>query len=96
MSNYFERSRTQVWEEALTNYNRWVRLTKERRLVTMVIEDNGRGFDVGAVGGRKGRHFGLNIMRERAESVNGTLEISSDPGEGTRVVAKIPVEERSR
>jgi DNA-binding NarL/FixJ family response regulator/signal transduction histidine kinase len=35
-------------------------------------------------------HFGLEIMRERAESVGGTLEIRSAPGKGTQVIARLP------
>jgi len=92
-----------IAQEALSNVRKHsqativsVRLRREGLLLTMVIEDNGRGFDVGKVRERRGRNLGLNIMSERAETVNGTLEIRSQPGEGTRVVAKIPLEERSR
>lgn len=35
-------------------------------------------------------HFGLDIMRERAEGVGGTLEIRSTPGRGTQVVITMP------
>ncbi|MEJ5312425.1 MAG: response regulator [Anaerolineae bacterium] len=35
-------------------------------------------------------HFGLQIMRERAEQVGGTLEIRSAPGEGTRLLLTMP------
>ena len=35
-------------------------------------------------------HFGLQIMRERAEQVGGQLEIRSRPGQGTRVTATLP------
>jgi len=69
-----------------------VRLRKEDQCVTMTIEDNGQGFDVNDLGRGNGRHFGLNIMRERAESLNGQLEIDSAPAEGTRVIATVPLE----
>jgi signal transduction histidine kinase len=36
-------------------------------------------------------HFGLATMRERAESVGGTLRISSAPSTGTRVIVRLPV-----
>ena len=36
-------------------------------------------------------HFGLSMMRVRAEDIDGTLEIGSTPGGGTRVVALLPV-----
>ena len=35
-------------------------------------------------------HFGLHIMRERAEQVGGTLEVRSAPGEGTRLLVTLP------
>jgi PAS domain S-box-containing protein len=34
--------------------------------------------------------FGLQIMRERAESVGGNLEVRSAPGEGTRIIVRLP------
>ena len=36
-------------------------------------------------------HFGIRIMRARAESLGGTLEMTSTPGHGTSVVAVLPV-----
>jgi signal transduction histidine kinase len=56
--------------------------------VSMVIEDNGKGFDpAGQV-----RGFGLTGIRKRAERISGGLKITSSPGSGTRVdvVAPIP------
>jgi DNA-binding NarL/FixJ family response regulator/signal transduction histidine kinase len=63
-----------------------VTLTFEARRVQAVIEDRGAGF---AEAGRSG-HFGLGIMRERAEGVGGSLEIESTPGCGTRVTVCLP------
>ncbi|MBK8021218.1 MAG: GAF domain-containing sensor histidine kinase [Chloroflexi bacterium] len=37
-------------------------------------------------------HFGLQTMRERAESVGGQLEITSTTGQGTRIVISLPTE----
>jgi nitrate/nitrite-specific signal transduction histidine kinase len=92
-----------IVQEALSNVRKHsqataasVRLRKEGRFLTMVIEDNGRGFDVGQARERRGHHFGLNIMSERAESLNGTLEIHSSLEEGTRVISKIPLEDWRR
>ena len=39
--------------------------------------------------------FGLVGMRERVESLGGTLEIAPIPGSGTRVSARLPVQRRS-
>jgi signal transduction histidine kinase len=36
-------------------------------------------------------HFGLRLMRNRAEQIGGTIQIDSKPGNGTRVVAVLPV-----
>jgi len=50
--------------------------------LTMVVEDDGCGFDADDV--RSGR-LGLGIMAERAESIGADLSIESPPGGGTRV-----------
>ena len=36
-------------------------------------------------------HFGLEIMRERAAIVGGALEVRSAPGQGTQVIARLPL-----
>jgi len=46
------------------------------------IEDDGLGFDVGSV---PAGHLGIAIMRERAASVGATLNVASQPGQGTTV-----------
>jgi signal transduction histidine kinase len=55
--------------------------------LTLVVEDNGRGFDPGAVGALG--HQGLVNMRSRVASVGATIEIVSDRT-GTRVVVHRP------
>ncbi len=35
-------------------------------------------------------HLGLTIMRERAEGVGGSLDVQSQPGAGTRIIARLP------
>jgi len=39
----------------------------------------------------RGRGLGLFSMRERAELAGGTLSVTSRPGQGTTVVARIPI-----
>ena len=58
------------------------------------VEDDGVGFDTNAeIDGRK--HLGLRNIRERLKAmVNGTMEIESTVGVGTKVLIKIPKEER--
>ncbi|PKO04577.1 MAG: hypothetical protein CVU41_16165 [Chloroflexi bacterium HGW-Chloroflexi-3] len=48
----------------------------------LVIQDNGRGFDQSKI---VPESLGINIMRERAETIGATLEISSNPGHGVCV-----------
>ncbi len=62
------------------------------------VRDDGRGFDVSRVGeeSRKSRSYGLIGMRERTRLLDSTLEISSRPGEGTRVTLIGPIEPSTR
>ncbi len=57
--------------------------------LTMLIKDNGSGFDPYK---RKARSFGLLGIRERALMVGGKARISSKPGKGTRVSVSIPIQ----
>jgi signal transduction histidine kinase len=85
-----------VIQEALTNVRKHsgasaavVRITDANGGTTIVVEDNGHGFDLtSALLGRDG--FGLHTMRERVELIGGTLTIDSSPGRGTRVIALMP------
>jgi signal transduction histidine kinase len=59
--------------------------------VALVIADDGRGFDTTAA---HPGHFGLQLMREQAMAVGGSLDVISAPGRGTRV--RVHVERRCR
>ncbi|GGJ32727.1 sensor domain-containing protein [Deinococcus roseus] len=52
------------------------------------IQDNGKGFDLAETAGGT---LGLKSMRERAEVLSGTLTISSQPGQGTRIHLAFPL-----
>jgi signal transduction histidine kinase len=52
------------------------------------IEDRGRGFNPERVA-EKPQSIGLASMRERVESLGGTLKIVSSPGQGTRITVEI-------
>ena len=87
-----------VLTEALTNSARHahpdrveVRLLVDDERLTLGIEDDGVGFQPADVGGPGDGHFGLTLMRERARSAGGRLEIRSAPDEGTRVTLEMPV-----
>lgn len=81
--------------EALQNAGKHARATNidlemscDDRFVTVVIHDNGKGFDPKA---HYPGHLGLITMRERAEKFGGTLDIDSAVGHGTRITVNMPV-----
>jgi signal transduction histidine kinase len=84
-----------ITQEALTNVvkhadAKTVRITfvRQERSVVLTIDDDGCGFTRAQV---PGDGFGLVGMRERTASVNGTLDIESKPGAGTRLMVEIPI-----
>jgi signal transduction histidine kinase len=54
----------------------------------MIVSDNGVGFDPDA-NPRPGR--GIRTMRQRAQALGGALEIRAMPGNGTTIIARIPL-----
>lgn len=64
-----------------------VKLSIAKELVTVVVKDDGKGFDMSV---HKEGSFGLMGMRERVELLEGTLSINSAPGAGTLVLIQIP------
>jgi two-component system CheB/CheR fusion protein len=92
-----------IAQEALNNVAKHaeaktVAVVLERRAnqVSLIIEDNGRGFDLQQVLGADDAGLGLIGMRERAALVGGTIEIESQPDDGTTVVVRIPVTHASQ
>jgi len=57
------------------------------------VEDDGVGFDVSEISDYliKGESFGIASIRERISYMNGNFEISSSPGEGTKVRIIVPL-----
>ena len=56
----------------------------------VLVEDDGEGFTMSACDAAPGEHIGLSVMCERARWLGGTLDIESEPGEGTRVSLAFP------
>ena len=69
----------------------------ERRAdhISLVIEDNGVGFDSGAAG-RTSQGFGLLGMQERAALIGANLEIESVAGGGTSILVRIATPQEGR
>ena len=81
-------------QEALTNIGKYarakrvsVRLEAMRGKAIVTVLDDGVGFDTDAP--RTGHH-GLSGMQFRAESMGGSMRITSTPGQGTAVVIEFP------
>lgn len=60
--------------------------TERDGMVRLVVADDGRGFDPGAVGSG----FGLRGMRSRVEQAGGTLAVRSAPGRGAEITVEVP------
>ena len=58
--------------------------------VTVIIEDDGRGFTPTSSSGSTARGLGLGGLLSRAQQVGGTVVVDSTPGWGTRVRADLP------
>ncbi|MBC3884499.1 cache domain-containing protein [Undibacterium griseum] len=86
-----------VAQEALTNIHKHaqkvshvnMQLIETARDITLIIEDNGTGFDIQGIANHPKRGIGLSNMRERLATAGGHLDIRSDIS-GTRVIATIP------
>jgi signal transduction histidine kinase len=88
-------------QEALTNVAKHaeaqcieVILQADAEEVRLSVKDDGRGFDLptGREASAKGAGIGLLGLRERLETIGGSLEIQSVPGQGTMLVARVPLE----
>ena len=87
-----------ITQEALANVRKHararriaLRLGYDAQAVALTVDDDGRGFDtsIGTIASASGG-FGLASMRERAHLLGGTLDVTSAPGRGTRVTARLP------
>jgi signal transduction histidine kinase len=82
-----------IYKEAINNLAKYsgcsqvsIELKLYKGQIIMVLKDNGRGFDLKAVG--KGN--GLTNMRKRAEMLKGRLTINTSPGNGTEIELNFP------
>lgn len=70
-----------------------VQLSHSDKLLSITIDDNGKGFDI--IEAEKKRNsesgMGLLFMKERIQYINGRVFINSIPSEGTRITFNIPL-----
>jgi len=84
-----------IFREALNNIEKHanasrvnVRLAWGGNDLTIVVQDDGQGFDTITVD--KNKSFGLTIMNERIRTIDGHLDIRSIAGQGTSVTIWVP------
>ena len=65
-----------------------VTLRFEKEHLALSIRDRGSGFDPERIT-RNSASIGLASMRERVESLGGTLKVVSSPGQGTRITVEV-------
>ncbi|MEG1023099.1 MAG: type IV pili methyl-accepting chemotaxis transducer N-terminal domain-containing protein, partial [Flavobacterium sp.] len=70
-----------------------VQLSHSETLLSIIIDDNGKGFDINAVDKKRNSESGMGLlfMKERIQYINGRVFIKSIPGEGTRITFNIPI-----
>ncbi len=79
-----------VRKHAAARYAR-VRFELEGEHVLVTVADDGKGFDPAQLPRSRNKGYGLQTMRERAESVGGSLKVQSQLGRGTSVSVRLPL-----
>jgi len=84
-------------QEALTNASKYAKCTQvkidlagDERFLTLEVSDNGQGITEQPTGTQGG--FGLKGLKERAKTVGGWLDISTQKGQGTSITLSIPLD----
>jgi signal transduction histidine kinase len=87
-----------IVQEALANVRKHARASRveidlrvEAHTLLVTIGDDGVGFRPAELGRSEFPRFGLSIMRERAESIGGRIQVGSSPTGGTLVRLDLPV-----
>ena len=85
-------------QEAITNVRKHagvnkalVKLEDRGSMLTLVIKDEGCGFDPNEIGKQR-ESYGIMGMKERVQLFGGELQILSRPEEGTQIIIKVPLE----
>jgi ligand-binding sensor domain-containing protein/signal transduction histidine kinase len=73
-----------------------LKLASSSSELTVSVSDNGDGFCVEDALSRHNRHYGLQGMRERMESIGGAFQLGSSVGGGTQLVFRIPLDRVKR
>ena len=70
-----------------------VQLSHSATLLSITVDDNGKGFDINAVEKKRNSESGMGMlfMKERIQYINGRVFFNSIPNEGTRITFNIPI-----
>jgi len=70
-----------------------VQLSHSATLLSITIDDNGKGFDINAIEKKRNSESGMGLlfMKERIQYINGRVFINSIPNEGTRITFNVPI-----
>ncbi len=91
-----------IIQEGLTNIRKhahatriWLHLLVENDILKLEIRDNGQGFNLNTYPDDEDlNHFGLDSMRDRAESIGASFGLDSQMGRGTRILVQLILDER--
>lgn len=93
----FEMTLFRVLQEALTNSAKHahaslvrIELTEKDETIQLNIIDNGTGVQTGRLQASSKRHWGLRMMRERIQALNGVFDLHSSRQQGTRISIRVP------
>ena len=92
-----------ILQEGLTNISKHAQAEHVRikfdiddSILCIIVKDDGVGFEFVDDQSGSGDHFGLQMMRERAEAIGSKIAFTSQPGEGTEIRVCVPIDEKWR
>lgn len=98
LSPQVELQAIRIVQEALSNIRKHaessralVKLSTSENEVALIIEDDGKGFNIDEIENTGYSKFGIRTIKERAESIHSSLGIESSPGHGTKITLSIPL-----
>lgn len=100
LPTHIESNLYRITQEALNNVVKHAGATDvsvllERRAdeALLIVEDNGRGFDVDKARAARSRHAGMGLvgMEERAALIGATLQFEAAPGKGSTLFVRVPL-----
>lgn len=90
-----------IFQEATTNALKHsyashidINIISESDTVTLIVKDDGQGFNVKNQNGNRDTGMGLISMRERAQGIEGDFKLTSSSGSGTTITVILPLHEK--